>query len=284
MNSPAAPAGRRLRAGDISVWVESAGAGPPLLLIAGLGYASWCWLDLQQALRGDAATLAFDNRGTGRSDKSPGPYSIPLLADDAAAVLDAHGWRDAHIVGHSMGGYIALTLALRHPQKVRSLILVGTSPGGPQTQPVPQETLETWKLAGTMPPAEYARRSMPHSFAPGWTQAHPDAFERILARRLEFPTPAANWLAQYGACVEYVARGVDASAIRQPATVIHGQQDRVVPHENGKLLAQRLPGARFVSLKDAGHLPMLEDLPGFAALVRTHLGAHAPEYRTRGQA
>lgn len=266
--------GSRVRAGGLDLWLERAGSGPPLLLIAGLGYASWCWRDLQADLCADAAMVAFDNRGTGRSDKPAGPYSMALMADDAAAVLDAAGLRDAHVLGHSMGGYIALTLALRHAEKVRSLILVGTSPGGPDTAPVPQDTVETWKLAGTLPPAEYARRSMPRSFAPGWTDAHPDAFERILARRLEFPTPAPNWLAQYAACGEYVARGLDVSAIRVPATVIHGEQDRVVPHHNGKLLAQRLPGARLVSLKEAGHLPMLEDPPGFAALVRAHLAAH----------
>lgn len=284
MTSAAASGGRRQRAGDVCFWIEPVGVGPPLLLLAGLGYASWCWLELQQALRDEAATLAFDNRGTGRTDKPAGPYSIALMADDAAAVLGAAGWRDAHVVGHSMGGYIAQTLALRHPEKVRSLILVGTSPGGPDTHPVPQQTMDSWKLAGTLPPAEYARKSMPHSFAPGWTERHPDAFERILARRLEFPTPSANWLAQYGACVDYVTHGIDVGAIHKPTTVIHGEQDRVVPHHNGKLLAQRLPGARFVSLKDAGHLPMLEDPPAFAALLRTHLAAQAAGDRTRGTA
>lgn len=252
-----------------------AGAGPPLLLIAGLGYASWCWRDLQRDLAQDARTLAFDNRGTGRSDKPPGPYSLALMADDAAAVLDAAGWPDAHVLGHSMGGYIALTLALRHPQHVRSLVLVGTAPGGPESQPIPPDTLKSWEAARALPPQDYARRTMPHSFAPGWAEAHPREFEDILARRLEFPTPPANWLAQYHACVDYYVQGIDPARIRQPATVIHGEQDRVVPHANGKLLARTIPGARFVSLPDAGHLPQLEDPPAFAALVRAHLKEHA---------
>lgn len=275
MDSVANASGRRLTAGALSFWVEQSGRGPPLLLIAGLGYASWCWQELRAELKGAIALTAFDNRGVGRSDKPAGPYSIDLLADDAAAVLDAAGLEDAHVLGHSMGGYIAQTLALRHPKRVSSLILVGTSPGGAEAAPTPQETLTAWKLAGTMSPAQYARVSMPHSFAPGWTEAHPQAFESILARRLEFPTPPANWAAQYAACAEYVTRGLDVAAIRVPATVIHGEQDRVVPYANGRLIAQRLKGARLVSLPQAGHLPMLENPPQFAALVRTHLEALA---------
>lgn len=217
--------------------------------------------------------MSFDNRGAGRSDKPAGPYTIPQLADDAAALIDALGLSRVHVLGHSMGGYIALTLALRHPRKLRSLVLVGTSPGGPQTEPIPAETLEVWKQAGALPPAEYARRSMPQSFAPGWSRAHPAEFESVLARRLEFPTPADGWLAQYQACVEYVTRGIDVSGIALPALVIHGRQDRVVPHANGALLAQCLPRADFASLPQAGHLPFLEDPAGFAQLVRGHLRA-----------
>lgn len=273
MERQASASGRRLRAGALEFWVEQRGEGAPLLLIAGLGYATWCWHELYRELGTGVATTAFDNRGAGRSDKPAGPYAIAMLADDAAAILDALGLREAHVLGHSMGGYVALTLALRHPAKVRSLILVGTSPGGPDTHPVPQETLAVWQLAGTLSPIEYARVSMPKSFGPGWTERHPAEFESILARRLEFPTPTASWLAQYGACVEYVGRGVDVGAIAKPATVIHGERDGVVPQHNGRLLAQRLPGAKFVSLPDTGHLPMLEDPPGFARLVRAHLAS-----------
>lgn len=265
-------AGGHVEAPGARLWVEpGAGTGPPVLLIAGLGYASWCWHELRERLGGPLALTAFDNRGAGRSDKPAGPYTIAQLADDAAAVIDAGGHRQVAVLGHSMGGYIALTLALRHPHKVRALVLVGTSPGGPATQPTPAETLATWKLAGTMSPQQYARVSMPKSFAPGWADAHPAEFEDILARRLQFPTPAASWLAQYQACADYVARGVEVERITAPALVIHGEQDQVVVHANGRQLAERLPDARFVSLPAAGHLPFLEDPPGFAELARGHL-------------
>lgn len=260
-----------VRAGALTLWLEREGAGPPLLLIAGLGYASWCWTELRERLRGAAEILAFDNRGTGRSDKPAGPYSIAMLADDAAALLDAAGLASAHVLGHSMGGYIAQALALRHPAKVRSLLLACTSRGGPDTESMSPATATAWAQAAAQPPAIYARTSMPHSFAPGWAERHPVEFEALLARRLEFPTPPANWQAQFEACIDHVVTGLDVTPIRVPVTIAHGRLDRVVPYRNGELIAQSLPHARFISMDGVGHLPMLEEPDAFAAIVRDHL-------------
>lgn len=261
----------RAPAGELTFWVEQTGRGAPVLLISGLGYSSWCWTELRDALQADFRVVTFDNRGTGRSSKPPGPYSMAMLADDAARVLERCDLADAHVLGHSMGGYIALHLALRHPKKVRSLILVGTSRGGRDTEPVPEETQADWTRYRGLPPAEYARSTMPHSFAPGWTDAHPERFEHYLEERLRHPTPPEAWLAQYLACVDHVIRGVDVRGVGVPALVMHGTADRVVPYRNGELLARSLPAAEWVSLEGAGHLPYLEDPPGFAARVRAFL-------------
>lgn len=260
-----------VRAGVLSLWHESEGSGPPLLLIAGLGYASWCWTELRERLAGRAEVHVFDNRGTGRSDKPAGPYSIAMLADDTAALLAALGLDSVHVLGHSMGGYIAQALALRHPGRVRSLLLACTSRGGPDTESMPPVTAAAWAQAAAQPPEVYARTSMPNSFAPGWTDRHPAEFEALLARRLRFPTPPENWKAQFDGCVEHVLKGLDVSPIRVPVTIVHGRLDRVVPYRNGELLAQSLPHARFVTLDAVGHLPMLEEPDAFGAIVRDHM-------------
>ncbi len=106
------------------------GSGEPFLLIPGLGYAAWSFTRQLEPLASAARVLAMDNRGTGHSDKPAGPYSITQMADDAFAVLSERGASPAHVVGTSMGGYIALMLALRHPRAVRSLVLVASTSGG----------------------------------------------------------------------------------------------------------------------------------------------------------
>ena len=96
---------------------------PAVLLIMGLGATLDWWHRLRPPLAARFRTILFDNRGVGRSDVPSPPYSIAQMADDAAAVLDAAGVASAHVVGMSMGGYIAQDLVLRHPSRARSLVL-----------------------------------------------------------------------------------------------------------------------------------------------------------------
>ena len=234
------------------------GSGEPFLLIPGLGYAAWSFTRQMGPLSSVARVLAMDNRGAGLSDKPPGPYSIGQLADDAYAVLSERGAIPAHVVGTSMGGYVALTLALRHPRAVRSLILVATTSGGRGSLGVPNETLRVWGEAARLGVEGFARASMPSSFAPGWVEAHPDEFEELLALRLSAPTPTDAWWAQFDACAVFLRKGLALGAITQPVTVIHGTADRVVPYENAAHLARGLPQASVVTLEGAGHLCWIE--------------------------
>jgi pimeloyl-ACP methyl ester carboxylesterase len=242
--------------------VEERGSGPgsagrvPLLLIQGLGYSHVGWRHQLAAF--DRRTIAFDNRGTGRSSKEPGPYSMEQFADDAVAVLDALGVDAAHVAGVSMGGFIAQVLALRARVRVRSLVLVGTGPGGPEHQGVPAETLRIWLANAGLPPDEYARRTMYLSFSPGWSEAHPELQEELLAARLEYPTPAECWRAQFEATLPYVQHGVAVEEVSVPTLVVHGDADRVVPLANGELIARRIPDAELVVVPGCGHVVQLE--------------------------
>jgi pimeloyl-ACP methyl ester carboxylesterase len=237
------------------LYVEEHGEGEPLLLIEGLGQSMWAWREQVPVFARHYRTITFDTRGTGRSLVPDKVYGIDELARDAADVLDG---RAARVVALSMGGYVALTLALAQPGLVRSLVLVGTGAGGPDRVPRPQDVRDIYAAAIGLPFDEYGRRTMPLTFSPGWTKRNPERFEEILAARLEHPTPERTLDAHLQACYGFYGRGCEVERIDMPTLVLHGDADVIVPVENGRMLASRLPNARYIELPGRGHNVQLE--------------------------
>ena len=260
----------RAAAGSKELYVEEHGEGEPLLLVEGLGQAMWAWREQVPVFAERFRTITFDTRGTGRSWMPADPYTIADLADDATDVLRG---RSAHVVGLSMGGYVALTLALAHPELVRSLVLVGTGAGGPNRVPRPDHVREAFAAAMGLPPEEFGRRTMPYTFAAGWAERNSDRFAAILAARLERPTSYETIEAHAQACYGFYASGCKVERIAVPALVIHGDEDLIVPVENGRRLAARLPNARYVALPGRGHNLPLEEPETINRLVLDFLAA-----------
>jgi len=249
---------------QLGLHVEEHGDGEPLLLLQGLGQGAWAWRFQVRAFAERFRTIVYDQRGTGRSPVPAEPYEISDLAADAASTLDG---RVAHAVGFSMGGYVALALALAHPEQVRSLVLAGTGAGGPNRIPRQAHVRKAFEQAVGLPPEEFGRATMPYTFSPGWPDAHPERFEEILAARLQHPTPDETLVAHMNACFGFYNEGVSVERIDVPALVIHGEADLIVPVENGRMLAARLPNAEYVELPGKGHNLMLEDPATFNRLV-----------------
>jgi 3-oxoadipate enol-lactonase len=248
----------------VRLYVEEHGDGEPLLLLEGLGQSMWAWREQIPVFAQRFRTIAFDTRGTGRSPVPTEPYGIPDLADDAAGILDG---RAAHLVALSMGGYVALTLALARPELVRKLVLVGTGAGGPERVPRPDHVRAAFAAAQGIPLEEYGRATMPYTFAAGWPERNPDRFEEILRARLRHPTPYQTIDAHMTACYRYYDEGCPVERIDAPALVVHGDEDVIVPVENGRMLARRLPNAEYVELAGRGHNVPLEDPDTFNRLV-----------------
>jgi 3-oxoadipate enol-lactonase len=252
--------------------VEPVGtAAGTLLLVPGLGYGPWSFAPQRADLGLDHRLVMLHNRGTGASDAPPGPYSVEVMADDAAAVLRAVGCDRAHVVGTSMGGYVSLWLAQAHPELVGSLVVIGSSPGGPGAFPVPSQTTTLWRSHASLPSEEFARQTMPHSFAPGWTEAHDEEYATLLASRLSSPTAPHAWAAQSAACEDFLQSGLPDAGPHQPLTCIHGTADHVVPFGNLAAFPRRLLQARLVTLQGAGHLCWLERPSEVNQLIRDHL-------------
>lgn len=232
------------------LWWSEGGAGDPLLLIMGLGYTHEMWYRVRPMLEPHFRVIFFDNRGVGRSSVTPGPYTIPLLAADAAAVMDAAGVAQAHIVGISMGGMIAQEFALAYPERVRKLVLGCTTCGylsAVQASPLVQERL---RQRATMTPEEGAWLMAPHLYDPGTPRER--VAEDIAIRVKTYPS-AAGYLAQVAAVMAWSACD-RIGGIQAPALVIHGESDEMVPAANAPVIHKAIPGSRLVLLKNASHI------------------------------
>ena len=242
---------------------ERRGAGPPVVLIHGLGYARWGWEPVADSLAEHFEVVLLDNRGIGESEAPPGPYTCAEMADDVLGVLDEAGIERAHVVGTSLGGMIAQELALAAPGRVDRLGLVCTTPGGPNAAPMPSVTVELIAAAPGMEPRAALRRFVENALAPDPPQ---ELVERILAHRLATAQPPAAWAAQAAAGVSFDA-WERVPLIAAPTLVLHGTVDVVVDPANAALLGERVPGARVELFEGCGHLLFWESPARFVEVV-----------------
>jgi len=244
-------------ANGINIAYESVGEGPPLLFITGLGYGGWFWHKQAPALSRHFRVITFDNRGSGGTDKPDGPYATPILAQDAAGLLDALGISAAYVVGHSLGGFIAQELVLARPDLVSKLVLASTTFGGPNAVPITQEALAVM-LDRSGDPVDLVRRGVAIAAAPGFSETHPEVVDELVVYRLSGPVPAAQYHAQMMAGATHNAEE-RIGAIACPTLILFGEHDNVAPPANGDLLAAKIPGSRRVILPNTGHIFPLED-------------------------
>ena len=252
---------------------ESAGAAdrrPPLLLIMGLGATLEWWQRLIPILAPRYRTIVYDNRGVGRSDVPPGPYPIPAMADDAAAVMDAAGLASAHVFGASMGGMIAQELALNHPSRVRSLILGCTACGGRQSVPASKEVAAALGARSTMTREEAMWVMAPYIFDAGTPR------ERVaedIAVRLAATVTNGGYFAQLQGIRAWGGTYDRLAGIAMPTLVIHGETDQLVPAENGRIIARAIPQARLVMIPHASHIFFTDQLEASSEALLAFLEA-----------
>jgi pimeloyl-ACP methyl ester carboxylesterase len=258
--------------GRTRLYWESKGDGPPVLLIHGLGLSGGAWWRTVDALSPTMRVITFDNRGIGQSTSLLPAYTTEAMADDALAVLDDLGLDDAHVYGVSLGGMVAQQLALRHPRRVRSLVLGATQPGGRRAARPDAEVLEFFGRRSSMRMEEAAWASVPYNYG---TRAREEQVDRIaddIERRLGNPFSERAYRAQLFAATLHNCYG-RLERIRVPSLVVHGEEDRMIPVENGRMIAERIPGCLLRVLPDAGHLYPTEepdvdhDIAAFLAAV-----------------
>jgi 3-oxoadipate enol-lactonase len=235
-----------LKRPDARIWWEQSGSGDPVLLIMGHAYGADMWHRTIPALAARYRVIRFDNRGAGRSSDPPGPYPVPLMAGDALAVLDASDTASAHVYGVSMGGFIALQLALDHPGRVRSLTLGCTAASAAAA---PHGALLT-RARSLVPAALLNRMAWKLLYGSG-TPALRRTEDQQIVRRTRASRRGRHGQLTGAASFDVTSR---LGEIRTPVLVLHGAQDRLSPAANAQRLADGIAGARIVVFPNAGHV------------------------------
>ncbi|TYB67656.1 alpha/beta fold hydrolase [Nonomuraea sp. PA05] len=272
----------RAAANGIDIAYESFGspAGRPLLLIMGLGAQLIQWDETLCELLAEQGhhVVRFDNRDAGLSTHlhehgapamgAAPPYLLDDLADDTAALMDVLGWTAAHIVGASMGGMIAQTLAIRHPERVLTLTSIMSTPG-PSIAP-PTEAAAAILMGrpaqGREAVLEQAVRTWSTIGSPGYEvdQERIKALAGLAYDRCFDPAGTARQLA---AIMGSGDRTAALARVKVPTLVLHGEADPLVPLVGGQATAAAIPGARLVTYPGMGHDLPRELWPSFVTEI-----------------
>lgn len=268
------PAGGELRhvlTGDgTDLAVYALGEGPPLLLIPGLGtdHHTFVW-NLGQ-LSEHFECLVLDQRGIGLSEATPGPYSMELLADDAASVLRHLAPQGASVMGVSMGGMVAQHLAIRHPRLVAKLVLGCTGPGGRLAVRADPDVTRRLLGADAKDPASAYRVACSVLYEPHWSAAHPEVIEDAVEWRSNHPVRPGVFQAHWQASRHHDA-GPRLGQIGAPTLILHGTEDVVMPPGNAEALREGVRGSELVWLEGRGHMFFQEDRECTLSLLREWL-------------
>ncbi|MEV8113299.1 alpha/beta fold hydrolase [Streptomyces xiamenensis] len=232
-------------ADEVRIAYQVSGAGEPLVLLAGQSNSHGWWDPVRADFAAAHRTVTLDWRGTGDSDKPDVPYSTRGFAGDVIAVLDTLGIGRAHVYGTSMGGRVAQWVAAAYPDRVRSLVLGCTSPGGPHAVERGNDVRRSL-AQGT--PAEIRRALIDLMYTPGWTAAHPGPYATLGDGAMPGYARRRHLLASNGHDAWDALPAIGARTL-----VLHGTEDRFNPVANAPLLAGRIPGARLELIEGARH-------------------------------
>jgi len=228
------------------------GDGPPLLMIRGLSRDRRFWMGLEQLLTRSFTVIVFDNRGVGRSSKPEGWWTVPQMADDAAAVIRAAGFERVHVFGMSLGGMISQELVLRHADLVDRLVLGCTGPGTPEgSRPPPWVVLSMLTAIG-LPNWLSNKIVVRITLSPEHRVAHPETGQTWLD--LLEQDDVSRWSVfkqMVGALRHHSASRL--SGITTPTLVLCGDSDRLIPPSNSEYLARHIPGCSMEWISGAGH-------------------------------
>ncbi|HKD70469.1 MAG TPA: alpha/beta fold hydrolase [Candidatus Binataceae bacterium] len=241
----------------IQLYYKVEGSGPPLLLINGLGQNSSSWLPMLALLRDTFSCITFDNRGTGRSEVPPGPYTIDQMGDDAAALVEHLKTGPVSAVGWSLGGSVLQSMLIHHRDQLDRAVLLSAFPSYTTLQHRWLDCLIALQRSGIDPLALAVFRTA-WVFTPRWLSNHDAAVATAkLALKDPYPTTVAGFEAQAHGLRRYDSRPA-LPTVSTPTLVLVGAEDILTPIEQSAEIAHLIPGAKLQVLPRGGHAMALE--------------------------
>lgn len=251
---------------NLDIYYEIIGQGEPLVMIRGVGSNVDHWYEQVPVLSQKYQLLVFDNRGIARSSDPGRSFSTKDMAVDTIALMEAVGIKKAHILGYSMGGMIAQEMALSYPEKVKGLILVATDCGislRVRAKPEFSRLFTEMVRLGTNEAKQAAAACL---FAKQTFETRPEIIQRYAEVSLRYPASQQILSRQWAAITQHEAcdRLPD---ITSPTLAITGSEDALIPPENAKVMADRIPVAQMISIDVGGHLFLIEQPEAFNEAV-----------------
>lgn len=274
----------KITLGDIEFGYDRGGSGDPVILVMGLGAPRLGWFPQYAVLSQRYDVVTFDNRGIGET-LCAAPWTINDNAADVIALADAFGFERFHLAGISMGGMISQEVVLSAPERVLSVTLMSTSPGGPDAQLM---TPDFQAALAEPDPALRMRRVAEATFGKKFRAEHPEMMEMILSGMASGAGGVSpiggemgdGFMGQVMAAATWMGAGGSSARLKEitvPTLVLHGGDDLLIPLSNGEIIARDVPGARMRVWPEAGHALNFEA----AEDVNVELVAHFEEASAR---
>jgi 3-oxoadipate enol-lactonase len=253
----------KTKANGITMNYQIKGKGSNLVLVHGAGDNLKMWYNQVPVFSRSYRVIAYDVRGSGKTENPEGSYSVSLLAEDAYQLMKAIGAQEAYFVGYSMGGRIATQLALNYPELVKALVLASSSPD--LTPPPPEASerlLSTLDLLDKGDMRAFAEAMTRDAFSPGFESLHPTEFKEYLKVKLQNKADGIARIMRLG----QPRSSLDLSKIKCPVLLLVGENDWVMGLEQGKKAHEAIHGSKLVVLP-TGHAAPIESPDGFNTAV-----------------
>lgn len=245
----------KIKANGILMNYEIRGKGQNLVLIHGAGDNLNMWYHQVPVFSKNYWVITYDVRGSGETESPEGEYSMSLFSEDAYQLMKAIRVEDAYFLGYSMGGRIALELALNHPELVKALVLANSSPVlAPPTAESRERRRATLELLDRGDMKAFAEMMTTNAFSPGFRSSHPVEFEKYMKIKLQ---NQPEGLARIMRLLGVAASPPDLGKVKCPVLLIVGENDTLMGAEQGKQAQKAITGSKLVTLP-TGHAAAIE--------------------------